>query len=107
MTKSDAMKVILTAILVLMSLDLTGCARDNEFSDLKAQMDEIKKRPKGHIEPPPEFKAYKTFTYSSAALRSPFSPPVKIETVQLPKGNRNVKPDLNRPKEELESFSID
>lgn len=102
------MKAFVIAMqLLLVSAFLVGCSSSGEFSDLTAQMEEIKKRPKGHIEPPPEFKAYKTFTYSAAALRSPFSPPIAVEMVQLPQGRKNVKPDMNRPKEALEGFSID
>lgn len=101
------MKALFVALQLLTVTILVGCSSSGEFSDLAAQMDEIKKRPKGHIEPPPEFKAYKTFTYSAAALRSPFSPPVAVEMVQLPEGRKDVQPDLNRAKEALEGFSID
>ena len=88
-------------------LSLSGCATDGEFADLRAQMEEIKKRPKGRIEPPPEFKSYKTFSYSAAALRSPFSPPVEVETVAITAKRSDVKPDFSRPSEALEEFGID
>ena len=73
------MKLLTVAFTVLSVALLAGCATDGEFADLRAQMEEVKKRPKGRIEPPPEFKTYKTFSYSAAALRSPFSPPVAVE----------------------------
>lgn len=96
--------VILSAVCIFL---VSGCARDGEFADLRAQMEEVKKRPKGRIEPPPEFKTYKTFSYSAAALRSPFSAPVEVEALAIPAKRTNVKPDFNRTKEPLEEFGID
>ena len=101
------MKLLTVFFAVVGILGVSGCASDGEFADLRAQMEEVKKRPKGRIEPPPEFKTYKTFSYSAAALRSPFSPPVAIETVAIPAKRSNVKPDFNRAKEPLEDFGID
>lgn len=97
------MRVTCVAIAVVLS----GCVGDTQFTDLRAQMDEIKKRPKGNIEPPPEFKAYTSFSYSAAALRSPFSPPMDVELVEATEQKAAVKPDLDRPKEALEEFGID
>lgn len=101
------MKLLSVALCILVVSFSAGCASDGEFADLRAQMEEIKKRPKGRIEPPPEFKSYKTFSYSAAALRSPFSPPVEVETMAVPAQRSNVKPDFNRPPEALEEFGID
>lgn len=88
-------------------IGLSGCVGDTQFTDLRAQMEEIKKRPKGNIEPPPEFKAYTSFAYSAAALRSPFSPPMDVELIEATGQKAAVKPDLDRPKEALEEFGID
>ena len=101
------MKLLTVFFAVLGILSMVGCASDGEFADLRAQMEEVKKRPKGRIEPPPEFQTYKTFSYGAAALRSPFSPPVAIETVAIPATRTNVKPDFNRAKEPLEDFGFD
>lgn len=101
------MKLLTVTLSALLVMSLSGCATDGEFADLRAQMEEIKKRPKGRIEPPPEFKSYKTFSYSAAALRSPFSPPVEVETVAITAKRSDVKPDFNRPPEALEQFGID
>jgi type IV pilus assembly protein PilP len=101
------MKLLSVTLSVVLALFVAGCASDGEFADLRAQMEEIKKRPKGRIEPPPEFKSYKTFSYSAAALRSPFSPPIEVESVALTAQRSNVKPDFNRPPEALEEFGID
>ena len=94
------------ALLLLVAL-CAGCGTDAQFEDLRTQMDEIAKRPKGNIEPPPEFKPYTTFTYGSSSLRSPFSPPVAVDLSLLSTKKSSVKPDFDRPKEALEEFSID
>ncbi len=98
----------LKTLIVLLSVGLVvACSNDGQYSDLRESMEAIKQRPKGHIEPPPEFKAYKSFTYSAAATRSPFSPPVDVELASLPQGRPGVTPNFDRVKEVLEDFSID
>ncbi|MBA54401.1 MAG: pilus assembly protein PilP [Pseudomonadales bacterium] len=93
--------------ILILGLALAGCGGDTSFSDIKAKMAEIKSRPKGRIEPPPEFKVYKAFSYGAAALRSPFDRPIEVQLAALPQKRSNVKPDFNRPKEVLEQFGID
>ena len=70
-------------------------------------MDEVRARPKGEIEPLPTFQPYESFTYSAAALRSPFQPPVKLEMAERQKGSKDVKPDEARTKQFLEGFNIE
>lgn len=101
------MRSVSFLVLISVTLLLSACGGDGQFDDLRAQMDAVKGKPKGRIEPPPEFKVYKAFSYSAAALRSPFEPPVDVELASLPQQRSNVKPDLNRPKEVLEQFGID
>ena len=88
---------------------LTGCSGGSKFDDLQAYVAEVNARPKGRIEPLPEFKPYESFNYSAAGLRGPFTAPVEIKLIkyQQERANSNVKPDLQRPKEYLESFSVD
>lgn len=101
------MKGVSFLMLLTATLLLSACAGDAQFDDLRTQMNDIKGKPKGRIEPAPEFKVYKAFSYSAAALRSPFEPPVDVELAALPEQRSSVKPDLNRPKEVLEQFGID
>ena len=86
---------------------MTGCSGDPQFQDIKDKMVQINSKPKGRIEPPPEFKVYKGFAYSAAALRSPFEPPMDVDPPVMPKRISTVKPNFNRPKEVLEQFGID
>ncbi|PZP23270.1 type 4a pilus biogenesis lipoprotein PilP [Pseudomonas kuykendallii] len=88
-------------------LVLAGCGVSNDFSDLQNYMDEVRARPKGSIEPLPKFQPYEAFTYSAAAMRSPFQPPVKIDLARQQKGSKDIKPDETRVKQFLEGFNIE
>lgn len=94
--------------LVAVASLLSGCS-SNEFEDLQAYVADVKARPKGRIEPLPEFKPYESFQYSAAGLRGPFTAPVEIKLIkyQQERAKSNIKPDFKRPKEYLEGFSID
>jgi len=97
----------LKPVLALSFLIVSGCDSHSNFSDLQAYMDEVRARPKGEIEPLPTFQPYESFTYSAAALRSPFQPPVKLEMAERQKGSKDVKPDEARTKQFLEGFNIE
>ncbi len=86
---------------------LSGCDAGREFSDLQAYMDEVRARPKGSIEPLPQFQPYEPFTYSAAGMRSPFQKPVKIDVASQQKGSKDIKPDEARIKQFLEGFNIE
>lgn len=100
------MKVFKLFFLVCCSAGLAGC-NSGDFSDLQAFMDEARSRPKGAIEPLPKVPAYEAFTYAAASLRSPFQPPVKVDTVSRGKGAPEVRPDETRVKQFLEGFNIE
>lgn len=91
----------------LFVLVLVGCSSTDDLKDLKDQLAEIEAKPKGRIPPPPEFKAFQTFTYQSAGLRSPFERPVEVIFESKLQANASVKPDMQRRKEALERFSLD
>jgi type IV pilus assembly protein PilP len=103
------MLVIRLGIIILSLLALSACSSNNGFSDLDRFMAAARAKPRGHVDPLPTFKAYKAFTYSASNRRSPFSPPATVEQLTKKKevaASSNVKPDFDRPKELLESFSI-
>ena len=85
---------------------LTACG-GSSYPDLDKYMADVKARPAGHIQPIPAFTAYKSFAYSAAGLRNPFQQPVEVKEITRLQKLVKVKPDLNRPKEYLEQFSID
>ena len=88
---------------------LGGCSGEGELKDLQTFVEDVNAKPKGTIEPLPEFKPYESFQYSAAGLRAPFSKPVDVKLIKYKdeKAKHDVKPDFNRPKEYLEGFSID
>ncbi len=92
--------------LALAALVLGGCAGD--LSDLEAWVQEVRARQKGRIEPLPEVKPYETFAYAAQDLRDPFTPPSEEAVLPvLAGGGSKVRPDLNRPREPLESYPLD
>ena len=91
---------------VLTGAGVTGCSSSNDYADLQAKMAEIKARPRGRIEPPPEFKPIAPVAYAAHQFRNPFVPPTPDGEEVMPVG-RHVEPDMTRPKEYLERFSLD
>ena len=99
-------KLIVLSVGLLALLGLSGCSGGTGLSGLESRLEEIRARPRGRIEPPPEFKPIATYAYSAHKLRSPFSKPVDQSGAYIPDG-RKVEPDMGRPKEYLERFSLD
>jgi type IV pilus assembly protein PilP len=91
-------------ILVLLSLGVAACGGD--MDDLDQYINEVKARPGGRIEPLPEITPYEIFTYVAdvEGLRSPFVP----DSPQAASaGAGGTRPDPDRSREYLESFSLD
>lgn len=105
------MKVLNSRVLVTVILPviLLSCAQQDPLIDLKAFVQEQDSRPKGKIPPPPEFVAPDFVSYTASSLRSPFEIPRPVELVQEDRASpkSDVKPDLTRVKEYLESFRIE
>lgn len=99
-------KLLFLPIMLAAAFPLTGCSSGANLAQLDAQLEEIKARPRGRIEPPPEFKPVASYSYAAHQLRSPFSPPVDQQLIAVPDGKK-VEPDLGRPKEYLERFPLD
>jgi type IV pilus assembly protein PilP len=89
----------LVSIVIVMGL--AGCGGSG-MEDLKAFVAETGKDLQGKIEPLPEVKQYEIFTYNAFDLPDPFKPR-KLSTG----GGGGMQPDLNRPKEPLEAFSLE
>jgi type IV pilus assembly protein PilP len=83
---------------------LTGCSAS--FDDVESQMEAIRQKPRGRVEPPPEFTPMPTYTYAAHQLRSPFAPPVDAAQLVTETG-RKVEPDFTRPQEYLERFNLE
>jgi len=92
------MKRLATLSLVL---GLTGCGGGG-MDDLQTFVAETGKDMQGKIEPLPQVKVYEPFTYNAFDLPDPFKPR-KLSSA----GGGGTQPDLNRPKEPLEAFSLE
>lgn len=92
------MKRLASFIIVL---GLSGCG-GGSMGDLQTFVAETGKDMQGKIEPLPEVKAYEPFSYNAFDLPDPFKPR-KLSTG----GGGGMQPDLNRPKEPLESYSLE
>src|SRR4030066_1145496 len=92
------MKRLATLFIVL---GLAGCG-GGDMDDLQTFVTETGKDMQGKIEPLPEVKVYEPFTYNAFDLPDPFKPR-KLSTG----GGGGMQPDLNRPKEPLEAFSLE
>ncbi len=86
---------------VLIVLGLSGCGNGG-MEDLQSFVTETGKDMQGKIEPLPEVKVYEPFTYNAFDLPDPFKPR-KLSTG----GGGGMQPDLTRPKEPLEAFSLE
>ena len=94
------------SLVLLAAVLLAGCS-GNDMSDLDAFMAEKRARPGGVIEPIPTFTAYEAFAYAATAQRAPFDRPVEVRQVKRLNARSAIKPDLERPKEFLEQFTLD
>jgi type IV pilus assembly protein PilP len=75
------------------------------MDDLDQYINEVKARPGGRIDPLPEITPYNVFMYTADAqgIRSPFVP----DTPQVSSVGGGARPDRDRSREYLESFSLD
>jgi len=84
-------------------VDGQSVERFDYFVDSSPKIAEVKSRPGGRIEPLPEVKPYETFAYAAADQRSPFEAGVPASST----APNALRPDVNRPREFLEQFSLD
>lgn len=94
-------------IISLCGLAVSGCVFQDDHDDLKAYIAEVRARPQGSIEPLPPVRTYDAFIYGATAMRSPFDQPVEVKESSVKVSNPNIKPDLTRDPEFLESFNLD
>ena len=91
--------------LALICLSLLACS-GGDHEDLRKWMTDASKDIKGKIPPLPEVSPYEPVSYDAGNLIDPFRPS-KIEPEQKTSGGGGMRPDLNRPKEPLESYALE
>lgn len=92
----------ITTLIAVMTIT-SSCSQDN--SDLHEFIKQTKSKHVGSVQPLPQFKPYKNFTYSATELRDPFE--AAFEEEQQESTTSSLRPDIQRPKEPLESFPLD
>ncbi|WP_457674233.1 pilus assembly protein PilP [Thiolapillus sp.] len=90
----------------LTMLLLAGCA-NQDMSDLRRYVEEVKNRPPTPIEPIPQIKQAETYLYVGGNRRNPFVPTEDTSEVMVADAGTGPRPDPNRRKEELESYPLD
>jgi type IV pilus assembly protein PilP len=85
----------------VVTVALTACG-GGDMEDLHQFMSEAGKDMQGKIEPLPQIKPYEPFSYNAFELPDPFKPR-KLSA----KGGGGLQPDLTRPKEPLEAYSLE
>lgn len=94
------------AIRLLMGLfllsALVACS-GGDMDDLKQFMADAGKDMQGKIEPLPQIKPYEPFSYDAFSLPDPFKP----RKLSPSGGGGGLQPDLKRPREPLEAYSLE
>lgn len=104
MNKSKNNSRLFISLLIISLPFLASCSKDND--DLNAYINSIKSKHQGTVKPIPQFKPYKTFTYTASDLRDPFQQETEQAIDDI--NNKNaLKPNKIRPKEQLEAFPLD
>ncbi len=92
---------------LLLLLGLQACSSD--MDEIQRYANEVKRRPADPIDPIPPIATYTPVSYLGEGSRNPFSEMMMapVEMVAGPVGTEGPQPDLDRPREFLEQFSLD
>ncbi len=99
MIRNIFLLVLFTIFLIMM----TACSQ-NDYSDLELFIKNSGIGLRRQVDPLPEVRPYKHFTYQVFDMPSPFVPRKNNQTQSIRGG---IQPDLNRRKEVLESFPLE
>lgn len=97
------LKVVFVGFLMTL---LSACSSD-EMSDLKAYVAEIKNKTGAPIEPLPKMRVIEPFVFRPNASHDPFEPDDILRKPVDIRVETGIKPDMSRPREELESAEMD
>ncbi|MBX3616415.1 pilus assembly protein PilP [Nitrosomonas sp.] len=93
----------LLVLLITIQFLLTAC-QQNDYSDLEVFIHNSGEGLHGQIDSLPEVKPYKPFTYMAFDAPNPFAP---RQNDQVFPSMSEIRPDLNRRKEVLESYPLE
>lgn len=89
-------------LMIILVLGLAGCG-GGDMDDLQKFVAEAGRDMQGKIEPLPQVRPYEPFSYEAFDLPDPFKP----RKLAIGGGGGGLQPDLLRPKEPLEAFSLE
>ena len=89
----------------LISFALASCS-NSEHEDLRQWMNDASKDIKGRIPPLPQVKPYEPVPYDAGNLIDPFKSS-KIGAEKSKGGGGGLQPNLDRPREPLESYPLE
>ncbi len=105
-TRIPIMKSIRLIVILGATIGVSACS-SSDMTDLEEYVRQVKAREKGAIEPLPEIKTLESFVFDPTGLRNPFTPTEGTEESVEVAVQNGIRPDASRPREELESYSLD
>jgi len=93
--------------ILLAATVLFGCDGGQQTA-LQAELDDLSKDLRGRVQPLPVVKAYEPAPYAASELPDPFGPAkIALATKSKNGGGSGIQPDMNRPREPLEAYSLE
>jgi type IV pilus assembly protein PilP len=94
------------AVTAVLSITLLAGCSGGEQEELQQWMKSETKEFRGKILPLPQVKPYEPVAYDASGLQDPFKPS-RMSAELKPGSGGGLQPDLNRPKEPLESYPLE
>lgn len=88
---------------MLFCVSMLAACGGGDMEDLQQFMDEAGKDMQGKVEPLPQIKPYEPFSYDAFDQPDPFKP----RKLSPSGGGGGLQPDLTRPREPLEAYSLE
>ena len=106
MTYASALRIVAA----IAGTALLGACGGEEQSELRQELASMTKDLRGKVDPLPQVKSFEPVPYKGESMVDPFVPGRIVVTQAATGGGGGgggVQPDLNRPKEPLESFPME
>ena len=93
--------------LLILSLGLTACGPSPQIATLQAELDTMRARPQGRLDPLPEIPRLEVRHYHQASARDPFQSSLAPVSLNLAQATSGLMPDLERTPEVLENWTLE
>lgn len=94
--------------ILLAGVALLAACGGEEQGELRQELAAMTKDLRGRVDPLPQVRSYEPVPYKGESMVDPFVPSrIVVTQVAGGGGGGGVQPDLNRPKEPLESFPLE